>query len=133
MKRIFSLSLRITFVALALLFVLVESTVSGRAWWLWVDQLGDCSASAISIGNSINEELANNQITQQQWNNLQDQNMQQMQNCITQINVPTQEPDFCDAARAARDMCVWQYDGLGLEFWGARAECIMASGINQCE
>lgn len=133
MKRTFSLSLRISFVTLALLFLMAEATVPGRAWWLWVDQLGDCSASAISIGNSINQELANNEITQQQWNNLQDQNMQQMQNCITQINVLTQEPDFCDAARAARDMCVSQYYGLGLEFWEARSTCIMSSGINSCE
>ena len=125
--------LRLTFVALILLLVLAETTVPTRAWWLWVDQLGDCSASAIAIGNSINDELANNQITQQQWNNLQDQNMQQMQNCITQINVPVQEPDFCDAARSARDMCVAQYYGLGLEFWEARSTCIMSSGINQCE
>lgn len=128
MKRI-----RIAFVAVMLLFLLAESTTPSRAWWLWVDQLGDCSASAISIGNSLNQELANNEITQAQWESYQDQNMQQMQNCITQINVPAQEPDFCDAARAARDMCVSQYYGLGLEFTEARMQCMMASGINQCE
>lgn len=131
MKPIFSL--RIAFVALILLIVVVESSVNSRAWWLWVDDLGDCAASEISIGNEINGELQRGEITQQQWNNLQDQNMQQMENCVRQINYPSQDPDFCDAARAARDQCVAQYYGLGMEFSEARMECIMASGINQCE
>jgi hypothetical protein len=131
MKSIFTL--RIALVALILLVVVAQATVTTRAWWLWVDELGDCAASNIAIGNEINGELDRNEITQQQWNNLQDQNMQQMQTCVTQINYPTQEPDFCDAARAARDNCLTQYYGLGMEFTEARMECVMASGINQCE
>jgi hypothetical protein len=125
--------LRITYLSLMLLAVLAQSTTSSKAWTWWVDELGDCSASYISIGHSINGEYAAGQITQQQWRNLQDQNMQQMQNCVTQINVPRQEPDFCAEARSARDQCIAQFYGLGMDFTGARMECIAASGIDQCE
>jgi hypothetical protein len=125
--------IRITLVAFVLFLVLAQTTAPSRAWWLWVDELGDCAASAIAIGNSLNQELEDQEITQQEWESFQDQNLQQMQNCITQINVATQDPDYCAAARAARDQCVMQFYGLGIEFSEERMECMMASGINQCE
>lgn len=131
MKNLFRL--RITFLCLILLAVLAESTVTTKAWTWWIDDLGDCSASYIAIANDIEYDYTHNNINSTQRDNLHRQNGQQLTSCITPINVPSQEPDFCDQARAARDMCVSQFYGLGMEYTEGRMQCIMESGINQCE
>lgn len=52
--------------------------------------------------------------------------------CLNAITTPMEQPDFCAAARAARDNCNLQYGG-NLDSWDAYSSCIMASGINSCE
>lgn len=54
--------------------------------------------------------------------------------CVFGLDEPSYEPDFCDAARAARDNCLLHYGPGGITpHMTTYMECWAASGVDQCE
>jgi hypothetical protein len=124
--------LKATLLSMLLFAAFMGSTINSKAVW-WVDELGDCSASYIAIGNDIEWEYANSLITQTQRNNLHNQNSQQMQNCVSPISAPSEQPDFCADARIAKERCVTDFSFLSQEYLSGYMQCMAASNIYLCE
>lgn len=114
-----------------MLFVLlsVGAPTTTRATF-WVDELGDCAGGFSEYATWVNENFTDpntkNGLIFSYYSGT-------YLPCLSPITVPTQEPDFCAAARDARDICNAQLGGLGLDGWQAYSACIAKSGISLCE
>jgi hypothetical protein len=104
----------------------------------WIDELGDCASNFADSAHYTNDLYNYGLIDLTERNRQLDQEANTHTGCITPINTPTAEPDFCAEARSARDICVAQLGETGggvygLSFYGAYSECIQKSGIDQCQ
>lgn len=98
----------------------------------WPTRLSDCGVAFVDAANAINDTYHQGGYTETERNDLLNFADTLYTQCLDSIDVPTEDPNFCAQARAARDQCnaeLGDVEGA----WGARYECIMKSGVSQCE
>ena len=125
---------RIIMILLLLLVftVFASAPPKTKAGW-WVDELGDCSNLYVNQANYINWLYDNEVIGLSEYNYNMDIYGGYYTQCLSTVNAPTQEPDFCAAALAASQDCIFQAQNLTYVDLGFASECRLKSGIDQCQ